>query len=146
MKRINIHRTLYSNTHAEVPLTKEVKMISLPNTLRSFYEKGIPVGIYLFKVYNRNTGTRCKICSKLTIKTAERRQWRLSDVFIVNCEHISHLVLVFLLLTLSKQMPTGVSTHSLKAGSNLNIDEAYNSLNYDLVATYSLLLKSFFSC
>ena len=25
----------------------------------------IPVGIYLFKVNNRNTGTRCKICSKL---------------------------------------------------------------------------------
>ena len=28
-------------------------------------------------------------------------QWRLSGAFIVNFEHISHLVLVFLLLTLS---------------------------------------------
>ena len=45
-------------------------------------------------------------CSKIT-KTPERRQWRRSDVFIVNFEHISHLVLVFLLLTLSKQMSTG---------------------------------------
>ena len=26
---------------------------------------------------------------KLTIKTPERRQWRRSDVFIVNSEHIS---------------------------------------------------------
>ena len=60
-----------------------------------------PAGIYLFKVDNRNTRTRCEICSKLTIKTPERRQWRRSGVFIVNFEHISHLVLVFLLLTLN---------------------------------------------
>ena len=30
-----------------------------------------PVGIYLLKVNNRNTRTRCEICSKLTIKTPE---------------------------------------------------------------------------
>ena len=59
-------------------------------------------GIYLFKVNNRNTRTRCEICSKLTINTPERRQWRRSGVFIDNFEHISHLVLVFLLLTLSR--------------------------------------------
>ena len=49
-------------------------------------------GIYLLKVNNSNTRTWCKICSKLTMKTG---------VFIVNFEHISHLVLVFLLLTLN---------------------------------------------
>ena len=32
--------------------------------------------------------------------TAERRHWRRVGVFVVNFEHISHLVLVFLLLTL----------------------------------------------
>ena len=32
-----------------------------------------PGGIYLLKVNNRNTRTRCAICSKLTIKTPERR-------------------------------------------------------------------------
>ena len=47
--------------------------------------------IYLFKVSNRNTGKRSEICSKLTIKTLERRQWRHSGVFIVNFEDISHL-------------------------------------------------------
>ena len=56
----------------------------------------VPAGIYLFKVNNRNTRTRC-------------RHWRRSGVFIVNFEHISHLVLVFLLLTLNKQMPAEVS-------------------------------------
>ena len=55
----------------------------------------------MFKVNNRNTRTRSEICSKLTIKIPERRHWRRSGVF-VNFEHISHLVLVFLLLTLSK--------------------------------------------
>ena len=61
-----------------------------------------PAGNYMFKVNNRNTRTRCEICSKLTIKTPERRYWRRSDVFIVNFEHITHLVLVFLLLTLNR--------------------------------------------
>ena len=30
-----------------------------------------PVGIYMFKINNRNTRTRCEISSKLTIKTPE---------------------------------------------------------------------------
>ena len=34
---------------------------------------------------------------------------RRADVFIVNFEHISHLVLVYLLLTLSMQLPAGKS-------------------------------------
>ena len=32
-----------------------------------------PAGNCMFKVNNRNTRTRCEICSKLTIKTPERR-------------------------------------------------------------------------
>ena len=80
----------------------------------------------MFKVNNRNR-TKCEICSKLTIKTLERRrcfsippenirkpkgfgmysegiekQRRGPCVFIVNFEHISHLVQVFLLLTMSR--------------------------------------------
>ena len=52
-----------------------------------------PVSNYMFKVNNRNTRTGCEICSKLTIKTPERRHWRRSGVFIVNFEHISNLVI-----------------------------------------------------
>ena len=55
-----------------------------------------PVGIYLLKVNNRNTKTRCETCSKLTIKKSERRQRRRSVVFIINFEHIFHLVPGFL--------------------------------------------------
>ena len=57
---------------------------------------------YMFKINDRNTRTRCEICSKLTVKIPERRQWHRSGIFIVNFEHISHLVLVFLLLNLSR--------------------------------------------
>ena len=66
------------------------------------WNKNDPANIYLFKVSNRNISERCEICSKLTIKTPECWQWRHSGVFIVNFEYISHLFLVFLLLTLNK--------------------------------------------
>ena len=47
-----------------------------------------PPGMYLLKGNNRNTRTRCEICSKLTIKTTEWRQWRRFGVYIVNFEQI----------------------------------------------------------
>ena len=46
----------------------------------------------------------CEICSKLTIKTPERHRWRHSGVCIVNSKEISHIVLMFLLLTLNKNI------------------------------------------
>ena len=53
-------------------------------------------------------------CSKLTIKTLEQgvkyiHHWPRTGVFIVNFAHISHFVLVFLLLTLNMYLPTGKS-------------------------------------
>ena len=51
---------------------------------KTFYHPHNPAGIYLLKVNDRNNRTRCEIFSKLTIMTYE---------------HISHLDLVFLLLT-----------------------------------------------
>ena len=66
----------------------------------------ITADIYLLKDNNINTITKYEICSKLTIKTPERHQWRRSGVFIVNFQNISHHVLVFLLLTLSMLLPS----------------------------------------
>ena len=37
----------------------------------------------MFKVNNWNTRLRCEICSKLTIKTSERRHWRRSGVLLL---------------------------------------------------------------
>ena len=55
----------------------------------------IPIGIYLFKDISRNTKTMCEICSKFVINIPEGRP----SVFIVNIEHISHIVLVVPILT-----------------------------------------------
>ena len=60
--------------------------------------------MYLIKINNKNTRKRYEICSKLTIKTPEWHHLRRSDVFIVKFEHISHIFLMILLLTLNKQM------------------------------------------
>ena len=49
------------------------------------------------EVNNVNGRRRCEICSKLTMKTP---CLFLIGMFIVNFEHISHLVLVFILLIL----------------------------------------------
>ena len=51
--------------------------------------KAVQVNIYLFKLNKRNTWKRCEICSKLKIKTPERRQRR-SGVFI----HCKFLILI----------------------------------------------------
>ena len=64
--------------------------MSLPVAKHCLSINNNPAGIYLLKVNNRNTRTRCEICSELTIKIPERRQWRRSGIFIVNFEHISH--------------------------------------------------------
>ena len=64
------------------------------------------------------------MCSKLTAKTPERRQWHCSGVFIVNFEHISHLVLMFQLLTLSFEhvISSWIKTY-------LNFDRKFPSQN-----------------
>ena len=61
-----------------------------------------PAGIYLLKINNRNTRTRCEICSKLkmkstwtmskistnsaAVKTSDRRRWHHSSAFNFNFE------------------------------------------------------------
>ena len=63
------------------------------------------LGFYLFKVNNRNTKNaraRCEMCLKIIVRTPEQRQWHQSGAFIVNFQHISHIQLVFPLVTLSK--------------------------------------------
>ena len=55
--------------------------VSLVNVLKRELKIHYQVNIYLSKVNNKNTGKKCEICSKLTIKTLEERHWR---VFIVH--------------------------------------------------------------
>ena len=90
-------------------------------------KKTNPANIYLFKVNNRKNTRKCKICSKLTIKTSERCYWRCSGVFIVNFEHILDLILVFIiLLTLKKQMLAGKGgLKGLKSLQQNSIDQFF---------------------
>ena len=44
----------------------------------------------MFKVNNKNSRTRCEICSKLTIKIPERSQWR-KNLFGYRLEHFFFL-------------------------------------------------------
>ena len=55
----------------------------------TFQKRSHPASNYMFKVNNRNT-----------------------SIFIVNFEHVSHLVLLFLLLTLKIKLPAG---HDVKS-------------------------------
>ena len=54
------------------------------------------------KINNINTKERCGRCSKLTVKTQERRNWYRSVVFIADFEHISHIFLVLILLPFNR--------------------------------------------
>ena len=81
-------------------ITKSIQIfvITYVATLEMFLKTNNPASIYLLKINYRNARKRSEICSKLIIKTPERRHWRRSGVVIVNFEHISHLSLVLLLL------------------------------------------------
>ena len=85
----------------------------------------------MFKV-NRNTRTRrCEVCSKLTIKTLERRHWHGSGVFMVN----------FLLLTLNRQMPTG-EFNNQKDGWYLRVQSQHWKHQSSLFRTIRNLVKA----
>ena len=58
---------------------------------------------------------------KVNINTPERRQWRRSGVFIVNFEHIPHVVLVFLLLTFNKYLAAEMSKYGMCNGDIFKI-------------------------
>ena len=65
----NIYNRLSSNKNVE-------QCVDLFKVNDSNIRKNSLANVYLFKVNMRNTRKRCKICSKLIIKTPERRQWR----------------------------------------------------------------------
>ena len=86
---------------------QQIFHILLASNLSSLKNQSVPLNTGCkTTVGNRNTRTMCEICSKLTIKTPERLLYStLKRPFprrSLNFEHISHLVLVFLSLTLSR--------------------------------------------
>ena len=47
------------------------------------------------------------LCNLFKVNNKDTSQWRRSDVFIINSEHISHIVLAFPSFTLNKYMSAG---------------------------------------
>ena len=90
----------------------------------------------MFKVNNRNTRTRCEICSKLTIKTPERHHWRRSGVFIVNFEHA---IAGWVALCLWKR-----KLFIIKTGEPVLKMERMKIQRYELYKNYHTLLTSQF--
>ena len=64
-------RMLYCFVSVLFPIL--ISKISTSYNLETMEKRLIPAGIYLFTVNNRNFKTMCEICSKLAIKTPERR-------------------------------------------------------------------------
>ena len=67
VKRLNIRSNVFNDNNINIQSDTFIV-----NFEQIWYN---PAGSYMFKVNNRNTRTRCEVCSKLTIKTPERRHW-----------------------------------------------------------------------
>ena len=91
--------TSYKVTHMWIIVSIDILLtVSLEETVE---DKLYPSQYLLVQVNNGNAITMCEVCSKLTVKTPERRDWCCSGVFVVNFEQSSQIVLVFPLLTLN---------------------------------------------
>ena len=74
---------------------------------------------------------RCEICSKLTIKTPKRHQWRHFGVFIVNFENISHLCSSFAMVNF-EYVITGWDDANLDPClKRINLSAKYQKLTLD---------------
>ena len=106
IEAINIHvvgKNASERVHFFITLQARKFFSSSENKANPCFQwMSFPANIFLFKANNRNSRKRCDICSTLTIKTQERRDWCRSGVFIGTFEHTSHLFLVFLLLISNK--------------------------------------------
>ena len=88
------------NIHISLRFTYILSILNIWAYFLRAADSNLPTNTYLFKFNSRNNRKSCGTCSKVTIKTQERCQWYRSGVSIVNLDHISHLFLVFILLTL----------------------------------------------
>ena len=68
-RQLSLLKFTYNIATALINAGRTVNPFCRPSKRKSAELDVIPVGIYMFKVNNRNTSTRCEICSKLIIMT-----------------------------------------------------------------------------
>ena len=76
--------TLASSSVGKEPLSSLMKNHSKFHYIHTKYilaNRTLQTNIDLLKFNNINTRKRCEICSKFTVKTPERRQWRRSGLY-----------------------------------------------------------------
>ena len=94
------------------------------------------------EVKKKTTPTQLTLTrSKSTIETSERLDLRRSRVFIVNSGHISHIFLVFLLLTLNKEMLAWKFLLPIRSGLQ-NIQKKNQKFKHGLVFLFLLKILS----
>ena len=91
----------------------------------------IPTCNYMFKVNNRNPRGRCEICSKLTIKTPEWRQWH-------------HGMLLVTVATYTKIKLRELTNKIKIKNSELKILKSSNFLTFSWSANWRMELFFFF--
>ena len=107
-------------------------------------------GICLFKIKDVNNRTMGETCSKLKIRPPELRQWRRSGVFMNRFEQVSHILMVFLLLNLTKKMLAGINWFLLTKikwtwevySQNLQFDSSPTPLQFGTKEETNLTLYS----
>ena len=103
MSKVCINKIMELVLHGLSNATRKTRIYTTFKRLLTLYKlKRLSISCLLLTITQQ-----AFTCSKLTIKTLKQGvKRRRSGVFIVNFEHISHLVLVFLLLILNKYLPT----------------------------------------
>ena len=89
-------------TQALYPINPPCLYVTVISIYRKKKFELFPADQYLLKFNNRNISARHEKCSKLNIKTSEWLQWYRPDIFVVNFERNSQLVLVLSLLTVNR--------------------------------------------
>ena len=72
-----------------------------------FCDKRVLIWLRQVNFYKINSSRFSKVIFKT--KSLWYMYWRRSGVFVINSEYVSHLVLAFLLLSLSREMPAGIN-------------------------------------
>ena len=111
--------------------------------------QGCPIGIYIFKVNNRNTKTKCEICSKLTVKTLERRHWRRHSFLqgwnplppFYNTLNIINIIYINIINNMLNP-----STTLLNDSSDPNVEILHNSVQHFSRNPSDFSLNVFFQC
>ena len=118
---------------------KRPQVICLKKIKSSVRKPTYPVDIYSFGISNRNTRTRCLICSKLITKQPERRQWRFFIVnlwtYLTSCSSVSMLNSEHVIASWIKEIITSLEQCSY-CFSCLNVDFERMNIGYFCNGSY----------